>query len=271
TADEVQQVAQKYILPDESIIVVVGDKENVSEKLGRFDADEQVEMYDHTGEPIEAAAPLPEDLTPEKVVEEYIEAIGGRKKINNIKDLQQTGSISMNGRTLTIKTYREAPDKYANVTEMNGQVMQKQVYNGEEGKMTGMGQERQIKGDQLKNLRYEARMFKFLNYNELDVELELKGIESVEGEKAYQIRVTNPAGQVHYDYYSIDTGLKIQTKSTQQTQQGEVTTIQKFSDYKTVNGVKFPYTIEISGMRSMTLQIDDYKINEGIDSSVFDL
>ncbi|MEF8983465.1 MAG: pitrilysin family protein [Bacteroidales bacterium] len=271
TADEVQQVAQKYILPDESIIVVVGDKENVSEKLGRFDADEQVEMYDHTGEPIEAAAPLPEDLTPEKVVEEYIEAIGGRKQINNIKDLQQTGSVSMNGRTITIKTYREAPDKYANVTEMNGQVMQKQVYDGEEGKMTGMGEERQIKGDQLKNLRYEARMFKFLNYNELDVELELRGIESVEGEKAYEIRVTNPAGQVHYDYYSIDTGLKIQTKSTQQTQQGEVTTIQKFSDYKTVNGVKFPYTIEISGMRSMTLKIDNYKVNEGIDSSVFDL
>ncbi|MGM0530260.1 MAG: M16 family metallopeptidase [Bacteroidota bacterium] len=271
TAKEVQQVAKKYILPDESIVVVVGDEKKVSEELKRFSTDEQVELYDHTGEPVEAAKPVPEDLTPEKVIEQYVEAIGGRQNINNIKDIQQIGSASINDREITIKTYRESPDKFANVTEMNGQVMQKQVYDGEKGKMTGMGKESQIEGEELKNLRYEARMFKFLKYNELDVQLELESIESVDGEEAYKIKVTNPAGQSHYDYYSTDTGLKIQTKSTQQTQQGEVTTIQKFSDYKTVKGVKFPSEIEISGMRSMTVNIEDYKINEGIDSSVFDM
>ncbi|MFO7972477.1 MAG: pitrilysin family protein [Desulfobacterales bacterium] len=271
TADEVQQVAQKYILPEESIIIVVGDKEKVSEKLGRFSTDEQVELYSHTGEPVEAAAPLPEDLTAQKVIEKYIEAIGGREKINKIDDLQQIGSVSMMGRSVTIKSFREAPDKFANITEMNGQVVQKQVYDGEKSKMVAMGQEREIQGEQLKNLRYDAKMFKFLRYDELDVKLELQGIESVDDEKAYKIRVINPAGQVHYDFYSVDSGLKIQTQSTQQTQQGEVTSVEKFSDYRPVEGVKFPYKIDISGPQSMTLEIESYKVNEGIDSSVFDL
>ncbi len=271
TADEVQQVAKKYILPDQSITVVVGDKPQVSEKLKQFSANNEVELYDHTGNPVKASAPLPEDLTAEKVIEKYIEAIGGRENINKIKDLQQIGSVSMMGRSVTIKSFREAPDKFANITEMNGQVVQKQVYDGEKAKMTAMGQEREIQGEQLKNLRYEARMFKFLRYDELDVKLELQGIESVDGEEAYKIRVTNPAGQIHYDFYSVDTGLKIQTRKTRQTPQGKVTSIQKFSDYRVVKGVKFPYTIDISGKQSMTLQMDTYKVNEGIDPSVFDI
>jgi len=271
TADEVQEVAKKYILPDESIIVVVGDKSKVTDKLKPFSAKNEVELYDHTGSPVKTTAPLPEDLTAEKVIENYIEAIGGRDKISNIKDLQQIGSVSMMGRSVTIKSFREAPDKFANITEMNGQVVQKQVYDGEKAKVMAMGQEREVQGEQLKNLRYEAKMFKFLKYDELDVKLELQGIESVDGEDAYKIKVTNPAGKPHYDYYSVDTGLKIQTKATQQTQQGEITTTEKFTDYKPVKGVKFPYKIDISGMQSMTLEIDTYKVNEGIDPSVFDI
>ncbi|MFW5943899.1 MAG: M16 family metallopeptidase, partial [Bacteroidota bacterium] len=134
TAGEVRQVANKYILPDESIIVVVGDKSKISDKLKRFSASNEVELYDHTGNPVKASSPLPEDLTAEKVIDNYIEAIGGKKNINNIKDLQQIGSVSMMGRSVTIKSFREAPDKFANITEMNGQVVQKQVYDGEKAK-----------------------------------------------------------------------------------------------------------------------------------------
>ena len=271
TVEEVQKVAEKYIKPEKSIILVVGDKEKVAGKLKPFSSVNEVELYSHTGEPVKASTPLPKDLTAEKVIDKYIEAIGGRNNINKIKDLQQIGSVSMMGRSVTIKSFREAPDKFANITEMNGQVVQKQVYDGEKAKVTAMGQQREIQGEQLKNLRYEAKMFKFLRYDELDVELELQGIESVDGEEAYKIKVTTPAGQAKYDFYSVETGLKIQTKATQQTPQGEITSTQKFSDYREVKGVKFPYTIDISGMQSMTLKMDTYKVNEGIDPSVFDI
>jgi len=271
SVDEVNKTAQKYILPDESIILVVGDKKKVADKLKRFSGDGQVELYNKVGEPVEEARAMPEGVTADKVIEDYIKATGGRENFKKVETFKQVGSVMMGARTITIKEFKVEPDKFANITEMNGQVVQKQVYNGDKAKVTSMGQEQEVKGEQLKNLKYEAKLFKFLNYDELGVKTELQGVEQVDGEDAYKIKVTNPAGNHHYDYYSMDTGLKIKSKSTQQTQQGEVTTIQKFSDYKEVNGIMLPHTINISGMRSMTLTVDSYKINEEIDESVFEL
>ena len=271
SVDEVNKTAQKYILPDESIILVVGDKKKVADKLNRFAGNGQVELYNKVGEPVEEARAMPEGITAEKVIEDYIEAAGGRDNFKKVETFQQVGSVMMGARTITIKEFKEEPDKFANITEMNGQVVQKQVYNGDKAMVTSMGQEQEVKGEQLKNLKYQAKMFKFLNYDELGVELELQGVEQVDGEDAYKIKVTNPAGNHHYDYYSMDTGLRIKRKSKQKTPQGEVTSIQQFSDYKEVNGIMLPHTINISGMRSMTLTVDSYKINEEIDKSIFEL
>jgi len=268
---DVNKTAKNYILPEESTILVVGDKKEVSDKLKRFAPDGQVELYNKVGEPVEEARAMPEGVTAEKVIEDYIEAAGGRENFKKVETFQQIGSVTMGARTITIKEFKIEPDKFANITAMNGQVVQKQVYNGDKAMVTSMGQEQEVKGEQLKNLKYEAKLFKFLNYDELGVELELQGVEQVDGEDAYKIKVTNPAGNHHYDYYSMDSGLKIKSKSTQQTQQGEVTSIQKFSDYKKVNGIMLPHTINISGVRSMTLTVDSYKINEEIDESLFEL
>lgn len=271
TEEDVQMAAEKYILPDEAIVLVVGDKEKVAEKLKKFSEEGKIEMYSNYGEPVKESRAIPANLTAEKVIEKYIQAMGGRANIQKIETMKQVGSVSMQGRTITIKTFQQAPDKFANVTEMNGMTVQKQVYNGEKGKVTAMGQQQDIEGDQLENLKFEAKMFKFLRYDELGVQLELKGVEQVDGKDAYKIQVTNPTGSTHYDFYDVDSGLKVKTKSKQQTPQGEVTTEQQFKNYKEVNGVKFPYTIQISGMRNMTMEIQSYEVNEDIDESVFTL
>jgi predicted Zn-dependent peptidase len=272
TVEDVNKTAKKYILPEESTILVVGNKKKVSDKLKRFSDDGKVQLYSKTGEPVkESKKKVPADLTPNKVIKKYIEAAGGRENFKKVNSYKRVASVSMGARTITIKEIRKAPEKFVTITEMNGNVMQKQVYNGKKAMASSMGQKREIKGKKLKNLKYQAKLFKFLKYDELGVELELQGIEQVDGEDAYKIKVTNPAGKHHYDYYSVNSGLKVKTKSKQQTQQGEVTTIQKYSDYKEVNGILFPHTIEISGMRSMTLTVDSYKINQEIDSSVFEL
>ena len=75
---------------------------------------------------------------------------------------------------------------------------------------------------------------------------------------------------VRYDYYDVGTGLRVKTKQTVQGPQGEITQSQTFSDYREVQGVKFPYRIDISGMRSMTMKVDSIQVNEGIEDQVFE-
>jgi predicted Zn-dependent peptidase len=267
--DKVQETARKYVRPDQATVLVVGNKNKVQDKIARFADKEEVALYTREGEPVREAAAVPEDMTAQKVIENSIEARGGRENLSQIKDIQETASVSMGPRTIVIKTYREKPNKMAIKTMMNGSVVQEQVFDGEKGHVTAMGQTQELSGKQLETIEFQARMHKFLRYDELGVKLSLEGTETVEGKTAYKVKVTNPDGVVRYDFFDVDSGLKVKTKQTITSPQGERTSTQTFSDYREVNGVKFPFRRDVSGMRSMTVKVDSIKVNDGIEEAVF--
>src|SRR5690606_26218839 len=51
TPADVKTIAAKYIVPSKAHIIVVGNKEDVAEKLKRFDADGKIALYDNYGQP----------------------------------------------------------------------------------------------------------------------------------------------------------------------------------------------------------------------------
>jgi len=267
---EVQQAAGKYIRPQEATILVVGNQGKVRDRIAQFASDEKVELYTFRGEPVKESPAVPVDMTAEKVIEQYIGAMGGRDRINDIRDVKQTASVSMGPQTIVIETFRKQPNKMTSRTLVNGNVMQEQVFDGEKASVTAMGQTQELAGEQLESMKFQARMHKFLRYDELGVSLSLEGTEAVDGNPAYKVKVTNPDGMVRYDYYDVGTGLRVKTKQTVQGPQGEITQSQTFSDYREVQGVKFPYRIDISGMRSMTMKVDSIQVNEGIEDQVFE-
>ena len=267
-ANEVQSVARDYILPDKSTIVVVGSKEDVHEKLKRFDSDGNIDMYDAFGNPVETSE-AEADMNAEKVIERYIEVRGGRKNFNKINDMVQIASADKGGRKITVKTFQKKPDLMATHTIVGGNVFQKQLFDGENGKIVRRGQESELSGEQLNNLKFEAKMHKFLQYDDLNVKTELKGIEETKGEKAYKIQLEYPNGKTRTDYFSKESGLRIKSKSTQSTPQGDVTVVREFSNYKEIDGVLFPFEIAISGQQNLTLNVDSIEINSGLKKAKF--
>ncbi len=270
TVNQVQEMAKKYILPQHSYIIVVGDKEKLLKELKAFSADGEVLLVDDYGNPVEKAAEIDKDMTAEKVYNMYFEAIGGKEKLENIQDIKQEASTSMSGMTLNMVTYKKAPNKYRMEVLMNGNVMSKQVFDGEKGRVTGPQGSQELQGEQLEQMKYQATMNQELKYDELGVEMTLKGIEKVNGKDAYKVEVITANGNKFYDFFDTETGLRLQTKTTQQTPQGEFTQVQTFTDYKEVDGIKFPFTISTSGMQNITLNIDNIEINKGIEDSVFE-
>ena len=269
TVEDVQSMAREYIRPEESYIVVVGDKAKVTEKIKKFSGNNEIEEYNFNGQPVEKSKSIPEGMNAEKVIKNYIDALGGRANLEKVREVHQVSSMSMQGRQIDIEVFRKAPDKYANITKMNGMVMSKQVFDGEKGKMIVQGQEQQMQGEMLKEMKFEAKMHKYLKYDELGIKTELVAMDKVNGNDVYKIKITMPNGRVRYDFYDTKSGLKLQSKSKTQTQMGEMDMVRTFSDYKEVEGVKFPFTINISGMRNMTLKVKKIKVNQGIENSVF--
>lgn len=271
TREQIQSVSKRYIDPNQAIIVVVGDKTKLIDSLKKYSAKGVVELYDIYGNPVkeEAKMSVPEGVTAQSVLDHYIESIGGEENLQDIEDLTIVATTEMNGMEITQKTYQKAPNKYAMTTSMNGNIMMQQIFNGERAIMKGFQGEKEIVGEDLENLKVDATLNSELKYDELGVTVELEGMEKINGKTAYKLKVVNPTGKTTYDYFDAESGLKIQTKQSIETPQGELTQKQNYYNYQEVNGVKFPYLIKISGMQNMELKVDSVKINTELNDDLF--
>ena len=80
TPADVQLTAQKYIRPDNSYLLVVGKAEELAPKLKKFAKSGEIQYYDIDGklyDPNKKLKPAPAGVTADKVIAEYITAIGG--------------------------------------------------------------------------------------------------------------------------------------------------------------------------------------------------
>lgn len=275
TAEEVQSMAKKYIRADRAHIVVVGNKEDVAERLTQFSADGKINFFDAYGNPVKTNnSTLPSGLTAEQVVEDYLNAIGGREKIRGVKDLQSEASMQMRGPSFTIKTSQKGGNKLLVEMSMGGQVMNKQLYDGAQAFQTAMGQTESLEGTQLNDLKEQAAFCKEANYKSDGYQFALKGIEEVNGSNAYVIEVERFDGKKYTEYYDTKTSLKVREVSMGVGMDGNPSTnTVDISDYQEVGGIKLPRSMMVSGVFPVPFKVSilDVKVNAGVDDSIFKL
>ncbi|NOQ25799.1 MAG: insulinase family protein [Bacteroidales bacterium] len=271
TSEQIQTVSKKYIDTDQAIIIVVGDKATLLESLKKFSSTGEVEICDIYGNPVkeENTTAIPDGFTAESVIEKFIDAIGGKENIEKIQDVTIVASTKMNGMDIKQTIYKKAPNKYASITSMNGNVLMKQSYDGARGLMKGFQGEKEITGDELEALKVEAIVSPELKYEELGIKVSLEAIEKVNEKDAYKLKLVSQSGQKSYDYYDVNSGLKVQSKQTISNPKGDFTQTFNFSDYQEINGVKFPYVLRISGMQNLELKVDSININTDLSDDLF--
>lgn len=272
TVQDIQEMAQKYIRPEAAYIFVVGNKDAVGESLVPFDSDGEIDYYDAFGKKIVYdAAALPADLTAAKVLEDYITAIGGMAKVKGINTVRQKMVTEVMGQSMSIESYY-APQKFA-MSMGNGQMtFQEQKYDGEKAMVSAMGQKQiMTEGEQYESLKEQSAFIAQLQYLNDDHQLELKGIEDVEGAKCYKVSITKPNGSIMTEYYAMDSGILLRSVSSQNGPQGPVSITSDFMDYKDYNGIMYPAVVKISGMMPVPIEmkVESLQINTDIDPSVF--
>ena len=274
TPDDLQAVAKKYVDDDNIHILVVGNKTEVAEKLLPFDSDGKINFLDAFGKEVkDADASVPEGVTAETVIEDYVNAIGGKEALSNVKDITQKMTTSMMGQTMDVSTQMKAPNKMRMAVNMSGMTVNETKYDGEKGSMAQMGQKIPVDEEALKGMKEQAMLFPEGNYVANGYKLELTGIEVIDGKKAYAIAVESPNGSKTTEYYDMATSLKIRVVSSQKSPQGEMTITNDFDDYREVEGtgVKLPYKLTTSGAMPVPIVMDvkEVMINKGIEDSVF--
>lgn len=267
TKEDIQAMAKKYIRPDKAHIVVVGNKDEVAENLAQFAKSGKVNFYDTTGEPVsESGKNIPEGVTAETVISDYLQAIGGKSTLEKVNTMQSVMVANVQGMAMKSNMYQKAPTMSLMEIEMNNQVMQKMVYDGEKGVMEAMGNKQEMSKAMLD--RYSVGyIFPELHYAKIGAQMELVGLETINGEDTYKINVEFPNGQKQTDFYSQKTGLKVQNVTVEQGQ----TQIASYGDFQEVNGVMIPHTVTITGAMPFPLEMkaESIKVNEEIDGMKF--
>ncbi len=272
---DVKQAANSFLKPDQTYVFVVGNAGEISKSLANLPGTDGIKYIDENGnfyDPDEGKTELPEDLNAKDVIQNFVEAQGGTEKLESIQSIKMEMSMNMQGMTMNVRRFQENPDKFAMIVMMQGNMVQRQVMNGDKGISSGMQGQQEITGDDLEKLRLETTLNPELKYEEMGYEMELASVENVNGKKAYKVILTNPFGDKTVNYYSIESGLKLKSEQKVESQMGTIEQTTYFNDYKEVDGYIMPYSLtqEING-QAIEITIKVVELNPEIDDSVFEI
>ncbi|MCB0380729.1 MAG: insulinase family protein [Flavobacteriales bacterium] len=279
TVDDIKAVAEKYIKPDNAVILIIGDKA-VAEKVKSFSADGKVSFYDNYGNDyVEALKQAPAGVTAQTVLDNAIKAKYGLpkgkaldKKLSKIKDLTVKMNASIQGQTIGVTRYQKAPNKFAMVMAMGTMVIQKQTFDGTVGKVSGMQGNKDVEGADLDDLKASSEMFAELNYEKHGIKHTLLGIEPLDGKEAYKMEKLSASGEKETVWYDVASGLQVKTMSVQTNEDmgGEFVVMGLYSDYKEVNGIKFAHKIKQSfGPQVLDMEVTSVEVNTKLGDEVF--
>ena len=270
TAGDVQEMAEKYIRPDNLHILAVGKAPAIADKLKKFGP---VTYYDAYGNEIDPAkASLPADLNADKVIANYIEAIGGEERLIDVNDIKYELSADVMGNELEMDILKKEPNLVKIEVKMGENIVSSQVYDGENLKMIQMGNEIDADEKLLERMKIEGYVFPELNYDKLGVKTDLVGMETIDGSNAYAVTVTYPSGDVVTNYYDASSWYKVRQSQTVDSPQGQINTSTDFSEFRERNGIIFPFLFKIPRGPSMQMnaEVESIEINTGIEPDAFE-
>ena len=262
TLQEVQDAAHQLFTGNKARIIITGKGIDVLKNLEKLKY--KINYFDKNANPTtkpKMNMPIPAGLTATNVVDSYFKAIGGADKAHAIKSIMTSSDAKVQGMEINLTTKIAAPNKTSIVVFGMGQTLSRQVFDGSKGYAEQQGRRTDLTGEKLKEAKENSGLFKDDSYKSG----KLDRIENLDGKAAYVII----SGKTEA-YYDVKSGLKVKEVVTSKAGGKEVKNPVNFSDYKTVNGIKFPHKISMKmGPMSLEFIVKEIKINEGVTDADF--
>ena len=212
----------------------------------------------------------PVNITAAAVINKYIYAIGGIDKFKKVIDRTTVMNGTAMGQPIDIIVLQKYPDKLFQELRA-GEVTQLLYYHDGKGMLKIGNEKTEIEKKELERLMMDATMQLLLSPDSFGIKSDFIGEECIDSIDCYVIRLVLPSGIRWFQYYNVETGLKFKETKEIQTKQGLFEQETYFSDYREVNGLKFPFTIkQYFGLQEIDLTVTSIEINTDLDDSVFE-
>lgn len=215
--------------------------------------------------------------TLDEIIKKAIDARGGIDKIKAVQSERITGTFDAQGVEGTLLLELERPHKlYSEITVEGQKVLR--VYDGKSAGWTvnpflENKEVREMSADELKGMPDESDTDgPLVDYRAKGSKVELAGKEESEGKTVYRLKITSKSGEVRS--YLIDSGTFLTTKweGFRKVQDQELPWECALSDYREVQGVKFPFKIDQGSPGTdyrQILTVEKVEINAKMDESHF--
>lgn len=204
------------------------------------------------------------------VVKKAIAASGDINKMKNVNTMSIKMDAKMAGRDVTMNIISANPDKMHMEMKMMG-MNTTFVSNGTDAWMSVMGRTMSVPVDQAQNNRNMNNGFNgsyLLAIAESET-TKYVGVKDFNGTSCDVLEAKNPGSEGNAEYY-FDKASGLLVGLVMQGEGGK--TAISMSNYKDVQGVKIPHTMNISvdGNEMMVCQISEIKLNPAVDASMFE-
>jgi outer membrane lipoprotein-sorting protein len=217
--------------------------------------------------------------TADELIEKNLQATGGRQKLEAVKSVRMTGKMLVpqgQGLEIPITMEYKEPDKLRTEATVQGMTAI-QALNGKEGWMVNpfMGKKdpEKMSADDVKRTEDQLDSFDLLSkYKEKGHTIEYVGKEDIEGTPAYKLKLTKKNGDVSYLYLDAESSLLVKITGKTKMQGQELESDTALGDYKAVDGVLYPFSIEsqAKGMPGkMVMTFSKIEVNPTLDDSRF--
>ncbi len=271
TVEDVQQAAQKYFGTANARIIVTGKGSDVLENLEKVSFNGKTipvryfDKYAAKTEKPDYSVSVPDGVTAQTVLQNYIDAIGGLAKLSGVESYSLVAEAEMQGMKLQLDVKKTSKDQFMQDVKVQGNSMQKQVIDGEKGYMMAQGQRKELTDDELTKIKEESSPFPEINYLKSDISL--LGVEDIDGKKAYKLKISDEK----VSFYDTESGLKIQEVNSVEAQGQQMQSTIGYGDYQEVSGIKFPFVIsQTAGPQKIDFTVKEIKINEGVTDADFE-
>lgn len=213
-----------------------------------------------------------------EILGKIIEAQGGRKLLESIKDTKFLGTLDMiqMGMSGSMTMYHKEPNKMRQDIEIMGMI----ITIGCDGEIAWMvnpqtGSAEEMPEKMAEDIKRQALSFgndSFLNPEKHGITFGYKGKETIEGRDYFVLEQTFSDGHKATNYVDAQTYLLYKINTTSLNQMGvEVETETFMSDYKKIDGIMFPQSILVfqDDEEYMKMSVIEVNYNTGLEDSLF--
>ena len=271
TAEDVKRVANTYFKPQNARVIVVGKGSDVIGNLEKTGIPiKYFDKYANATDKPEFSKPIPDGVTAQTVMNNYINAIGGADNAKGVNSFLISADVTIEGVPLPLTAEMKvmAPNKESMEMAAEGMgVIMKQRFNGETGYAEQQGMKREMTEEEIASKKGENSIFPELYYDMSKVSLE--SITTIDGKDVYKVKVDGGKNPT-FRYYDVETGLLNRTETTVEAQGQSMTSVVNYSNYSPVGNVQYPYNTAIkAGPQTILMNISNVKINEGVTAEDF--